>query len=429
MKKRIILISACLLGAALVIAAAVFTVSAVKKNTPVEFEYTVPEYDRDFWGDDFKSAFSKYGNRFEPEKVYVSSSDEPEINEIPTDPIDVYRYRHSYYLKYVYGEEHLYDFEELKQFSERIIPSLISVLNVKDGAAEEKHEPSRNRITVDIEKYSIDIEQYPFYQQVELRKAARYASVKPIIVMNDSRLGINPALTDAEIIESLEMHKETLFQVFGCTFEDVKLVRRYGTVENAKDYITVYYYTESDSALNQYAPVRSDATFEEHDSIGFYSDYISVVFPFDNGSKNAVASVVKYTRLRVPSEDIFPKAYTADMISLKAAEEMLYNDCFFSRNVCVLCAGEKINVTEYDYVSFEYLAGDGFRNDFYTYVMPFYVFYVKEEDGEKYDVYSKYYVPAIRFKNGKDYWTYPNDNYYKAHKQHKTEESEEEVYG
>lgn len=428
MKKRAIIITACAVAVVIAVTA-VIVVSVIKHNAHVEFEYTVPKYDRAFWGDDFKAAFSKYGNRFEPEKVYVSSADELGLNDIPTFPIDIYRYRHSYYLKYVYGEENVYDFEELKAFSEKITPKLISVLNVEDAVPTEEHDTARNRITVDVEKYSIDIEQYPFYQQVELRKAAKYVNAKPIIVMNDSRLGINPALTDTEIIESLEKHKETLFEIFGRTFEDVKLVRRYGTVENAKDYITVYYYTESDSALNQYAPVRSDATFEEHDSIGFYSDYISVVFPFYDGSKNAVASVVKYTQLRAPSEETFPQVYTADMISLQAAEQMLYNDCFFSQNVCVLCAGEDINVTEYDYVSFEYLAGDGFRNDYDTHVLPFYVFYVKEEEGERYDTYSKYYVPAIRFKNGEDYWTYPYDNYYKEHLQHKTEESEEEVYG
>ena len=152
------------------------------------------------------------------------------------------------------------------------------------------------------------------------------------------------------------------------------------------------------------------------------------MFSYSELGKTAIATTIKYVKFRTPPQEIFPVVYTADLIPLQSAEGMLFNNQFFSGNVCVLCAGEDINVTEYDYVSFEYLAGDGFRNDYDTYVLPFYVFYVKEEGG-KYDTYSKYYVPAVRFLGDYDYWTNPYDYYYEAHLQHKTEESEEDVYG
>ncbi len=429
MKKRAIIITACAVAAVLVILAAVITVSAVKQNAPVEFEYTVPEYNGRLKGEDLKAAFSKYGSRFEPEKVYVSSVDEPGLNDIPTDPIGIYRYRHSYYLKYVYGEELVYDFDELKGFSEKITPKLISVLNVKNSSPTEKHDPARNRITVDVEKYSIDIEQFPFYHQVELRKSARYASVKPIIVLNGEQVMFSTDLSDEEIIKTMEKHKEVLFDIFGRTFENVKVVRHIPESENAKYTVAVYYYNETDSPLNEYAPVRNNSTFEEHDSIGFYSDYITVFFSYDTGDKKALSTFIKYTELREPTTDIFPLTYVSSVIPLEQAEAMLYKNYFFSGNVCVLCAADTIKITKYDYVSFEYLAGDGFRNDYDTYVMPFYVFYVKEEEGERYDTYSKYYVPAVTFLGDHNYWEDPYYYYYEEHLQHKPEESEDGVYG
>ncbi len=429
MKKKVILITACAIASLLVITGSVAAFFAIKQDAPVEFEYNPPEYDSDLKGGDFKAAFSKYGSRTEPQKVYVSNTEELGLNEIPTEQISIYRYRHAYYLKYVYGEENIYDFEELKLFSERIIPNVVNVINVKDGTAEEEHEPSRNRITVDIEKYSIDIEQYSFYHEVVLRKSHNFKNIKPVIVLNGERVMFPTDLSDEEIIKAMEKHEETLFGVFGRTFENVKVVRHIAENENAKNTVAVYYYNETDNPLNQYAPVRNNATFEEHDSIGFYSDYITVFFTYDSGDKDALSTLIKYTELREPTTDIFPLTYVSSVIPLEQAESMLYKDCFFSGNVCVLCAGDDIKITEYDYVSFEYLAGNGFRNDYDTYVLPFYVFYVKEEEGEVYDTYSKYYVPAVEFLGDYDYWTNPYDYYYEEHQQHKTEESEDDVYG
>ncbi len=429
MKKKAIIITACVIAAFLAITGSIAAFYAIKRNTLVEFEYTVPKYTGSLRGESFEAAFSKYGSRTEPQKVYVSKTEELGLNDIPTEPINIYRYRHAYYLKYVYGEESLYDFEELKLFSERIIPNVVNVINVKDGAAEEKHEPSRNRITVDIEKYSIDIEQYSFYHEVVIRKSHNFKNIKPVIVLNGEQVMFPTDLSDEEIIKAMEKHEETLFSVFGRTFENVKVVRHISENEKAKNTVAVYYYNETDSPLNQYAPVRNNATFEEHDSIGFYSDYITVFFTYDSSDKDALSTLIKYTELRAPTTDVFPLAYISSVIPLQSAEGMLFNNQFFSGNVCVLCAGEDIKITEYDYVSFEYLAGDGFRNDYDTYVLPFYVFYVKEETGGKYDTYSKYYVPAVRFLSDYYYWTDPYDYYYEAHLQHKTEESEEDVYG
>ncbi|MBO7161756.1 MAG: hypothetical protein J6W15_02965, partial [Clostridia bacterium] len=139
MKKKVILITACAIASLLVITGSVAAFFAIKQDAPVEFEYNPPEYDSDLKGGDFKAAFSKYGSRTEPQKVYVSNTEELGLNEIPTEQISIYRYRHAYYLKYVYGEENIYDFEELKLFSERIIPNVVNFINVKDGTAEEEH--------------------------------------------------------------------------------------------------------------------------------------------------------------------------------------------------------------------------------------------------------------------------------------------------
>lgn len=427
MKKKVILITACAIASLLVITGSVAAFFAIKQDAPVEFEYNPPEYDSDLKGGDFKAAFSKYGSRTEPQKVYVSDAEELGLNEIPTEQISIYRYRHAYYLKYVYGEENIYDSQSLKDFANATVNGMAEFLKKNDDTEPEYKEYSGHRLKADIGKYSLNFKQYPFYYELEVRKFESYKN--QVMILGDKRLVFSSSYSDEEITESLTKQKEALFAMLGCNFEDIKVVRHYSENDNAAKYITVYFYNEKDNAINKYAPPQNNATFEEHEKIGFYSDYISIVFSYAELGKTAIATTIKYVKFRTPPQEIFPVVYTADMISLQAAEGMLFNNQFFSGNVCVLCAGEEINVTEYDYVSFEYLAGNGFRNNYDTYVLPFYVFYVKEEDGERYDTYSKYYVPAIRFKNDYDYWTTPYDYYYEEHQQHKTEESEDDVYG
>lgn len=426
MKKRAIIITACVIAAFLAITASVAALYTIKQDTPVEIEYSVPKYTGSLRGESFKAAFSKYGSRTEPQKVYVSNVEELGLNDIPTEPIDIYRYRHAYYLKYVYGEESTYDSQSLKDFANATVNGMAEFLKKTDDTEPEYKEYSGDRLKADIGKYSLNFKQYPFYYELEVRMTERYK--KYAMILDDKKLLFSSSYSDDEITESLANQKDALFAMLDCNFEDMKVVRHYSENDAAAKYITVYFYNEKDNAINKYAPPQNNATFEEHEKIGFYSDYISIVFSYSEWGKTAIATTIKYVKFRTPPQEIFPVVYTADMISLQAAEGMLFNNQFFSGNVCVLCAGEDIKITEYDYVSFEYLAGDGFRNDYDTYVLPFYVFYVKEEGG-KYDTYSKYYVPAVRFLGDYDYWTNPYDYYYEAHLQHKTEESEEDVYG
>lgn len=427
MKKKVILITACAIASLLVITGSVAAFFAIKQDAPVEFEYNPPEYDSDLKGGDFKAAFSKYGSRTEPQKVYVSSVENLGLNDIPTEPINIYRYRHAYYLKYVYGEESIYDSQSLKDFANATVKGMAEFLKKTDDTEPEYKEYSGDRLKADIGKYSLNFKQYPFYYEFEVRMTERYK--KYAMILDDKKLLFSSSYSDDEITESLANQKDALFAMLGCNFEDMKVVRHYSENDAAAKYITVYFYNEKDNAINKYAPLQNNATFEEHEKIGFYSDYISIVFSCSEWGKTAIATTIKYVKFRTPPQEIFPVVYTADMIPLQSAEGMLFNNQFFSGNVCVLCAGEDIKITEYDYVSFEYLAGDGFRNYYDTYVLPFYVFYVKEETGGKYDTYSKYYVPAIEFLSDHSYWTETYGECYQAHLQHKTEESEEDVYG
>lgn len=425
MKKKVILIIACVLAAAIAVSTAVTVVTVIRDNDEVS-EYTVPRYSGSMDGKEFELAFSKYGSRTEPQKVYVSSTEELGLNDIPVEPIGIYSYRHTYFLKYVYGEESLYAPDSLEAFAQEKVSGLWDFLGAAADAEPEYFDFLSNRLIADIGTYSLNFKQYPFYHELELRKSDRYKNKDGIMRLNGKRLVFGVSSGDEEIIAFLEEQKEALFGMLGCSFEDIKVVRNYTKSSNTANYITVYFYNEKDSVINKYAPLQSDATFEEHDRIGFYSDYIAITFVCESDSKAATAKTIKYVEFRTPPEETFVLLSMANVIPLQAAEEMLFSNKFFSGNVCVLCAGEDIKITEYDYVSFEYLAGDGFRNYYDTRVLPFYVFYVKE-DGKQPDVYSKYYVPAVYFYEQDNYWTY--GTYYREHQQHKTEESEEDVYG
>lgn len=100
MKKKVILIIACVLAAAIAVSTAVTVVTVIRDNDEVS-EYTVPRYSGSMDGKEFELAFSKYGSRTEPQKVYVSSTEELGLNDIPVEPIGIYSYRHTYFLKYV----------------------------------------------------------------------------------------------------------------------------------------------------------------------------------------------------------------------------------------------------------------------------------------------------------------------------------------
>ena len=93
------------------------------------------------------------------------------------------------------------------------------------------------------------------------------------------------------------------------------------------------------------------------------------------------------------------------MLSLDEAEELLAKGYVFGGHSCKICMSEqsKVDFTEYDAVSFEYVHGnDGM-------VVPFYIFY-KHLGASEYDKtgwmqeYAKTYVPAVEIEGLDEYF-------------------------
>ena len=222
------------------------------------------------------------------------------------------------------------------------------------------------------------------------------------LYLNGNAIKVDPCLSDDEIIASLAAQKEELFAVFGASFGDVKVVRKYnsyfrdGVSGSTVNYLSVYFYNEDDHALNrtQEVPV---------------SDYI--VIDFDGDGDNAdgflTKASVSYRQSRNSQTYHYDIIASKKRISLKQAEALLYKGYVFGGHSCPLCmaAQDKVSFDGYDFVDIEYVFE--YNSDRYAprKVIPFYAFYKQIgvcSNGNL--IYAKTYVPAIEVDGYEEYF-------------------------
>lgn len=228
------------------------------------------------------------------------------------------------------------------------------------------------------------------------------------ITLDGEIVQIDQRLSDQEIIASLSSVREKLCNVFGESFPDTKIIRRY--YEYDAEGITVYFYDKSAHPLNEF-------------QVNPVSDSISLEFHYDENSEDDIAtdgirkaSNIIYSRSRGTMAQKYSMITATERISLEEAEALLYNGYVFGGHSCPLCMAEqeKVDFEGYDFVSMEYLFRYYYNTDreVPSTGIPFYAFYKQIGTAENGNlIYAKTYVPAIPVSGYTEYFEKQKENH------------------
>ncbi len=207
---------------------------------------------------------------------------------------------------------------------------------------------------------------------------------RKVIRLDGKQVVINNNQSDEDMLASLESIKNTLFDIFGVSFPDAKIVRGNPTT-------SVYFY---DKSAEPFAFAIGD--LEERTPV---TDRIKISFSY-------MGTYITYTQMRGDFEGEYECFARARMISLEEAEELLYKGYVFGGHHCPVCMGQQTEVDfeGYDFVGMKYLFGYDGATAQQTPLMPFYAFYKKigEENGNL--IYAKTYVSAVEVSGYEDHF-------------------------
>ena len=286
------------------------------------------------------------------------------------------------------------DKNELSAFLDSVLPSLTDSLDITlppYEIRERERYGGRERVYEYCEygeysRYSLTFEQSETHISVGL--SAYWGNQG--IILDGETIQADQRLTDEEILASLQSVKNKLFRIFGVSFAKEKVVRRYSSYsEHGVADLHVYFYNETGHPLERYGEILSDYIHIRFDNIANYDgDIVS-------DGVLTVASV-GYRKYRTPLAESYELIANAGLISLKEAEELLFNGYAFGGHNCPLCmdAQEEVSFEGYEFVGMEYYFGE--EDDGSALGIPFYTFYKEigtSENGNK--IYAKTYVSAI----------------------------------
>ena len=320
------------------------------------------------------------------QRIYVpDSKDLPLVAPGGEDYLGVYRYAQK-------GIP--LDKNELSAFLDSVLPPLTDSLDITlppYEIRERERYGGRERVYEYCEygeysRYSLTFEQSETHISVGL--SAYWGNQG--IILDGETIQADQRLTDEEILDSLQSVKNKLFRIFGVSFAKEKVVRRYSSYsEHGVADLHVYFYNETGHPLERYGEILSDYIHIRFDNIANYDgDIVS-------DGVLTVASV-GYRKYRTPLAESYELIANAGLISLKEAEELLFNGYAFGGHYCPLCmdAQEEVSFEGYEFVGMEYYFGE--EDDGSALGIPFYTFYKEigtSQNGNK--VYAKTYVSAI----------------------------------
>lgn len=320
------------------------------------------------------------------QRIYVpDSKDLPLVAPGREDYLGVYRYAQK-------GIP--LDKNELREFLDSVLPSLTDSLDITlppYEICERERYGGRERVYeylefVEHSRYSLKFVQSEAYISVGL---SDYWD-KQGIVLDGEIIQADQRLTDEEILDSLQSVKNKLCRIFGVSFTKEKVVRRYSSdSKHGVADLLVYFYNETGHPLERYGEILSDYILIRFDNIANYDgDIVS-------DGVLTVASV-GYRKYRTPLAESYELIANAGLISLKEAEELLFNGYAFGGHNCPLCMDmqEEVSFEGYEFMGMEYYFGE--EDDGSALGIPFYTFYKEigtSQNGNK--VYAKTYVSAI----------------------------------
>ena len=331
-------------------------------------------------------------------KIYVPDSKYLDIGSVPDRAyVDLYRYAKT--------EKELSE-DEMRAFIDAFLPGLAESLGapVPSYGIEERHYSTGNQLSASVEmgSYHLSVSQIPQRNSLGL---SRLKGDRQIVIGGEA-IEIDQRLSDEEIVDSLQSIKNKLFGIFGVSFPDAKVIRKYGSYsEYGAERIDVYFYDESAHALN--ATQSRPITDNIHISFDNFANYAGDIV---SDSTLTVASVY-YFKDRVDTP--YNVMASTKRISLSEAEALLYRGYVFGGHSCPLCmrAQDKISFDGYDFVDMEYMFGID-QTGTATVGIPFYTFYKNigiSKNGNT--IYAKTYVPAIEVRGYEAYFESQKDDH------------------
>ena len=336
-------------------------------------------------------------------EVYVPKSEYLGVLEIPEkDTLDVYRY---------VGNKRSFDRAEFKAEADALLAKMSDALDV-DIPEYTIKSTVFGRIFFDsyVETENLKIRLEQRLNEYSFSFSMPYKNEDKPIVLNGSVIQIDQRQSDEMIIKSLENVKKELFDIFGATFTDAKVVRKFYPVSPYGAYrVIVYFYNEDAHPLNSMSETP-------------VTDYIELNFDNQPTNEEDIVSdsilrecAVDYIKKRVSADELYECVSNERIISLEEAESLLYKGYVFGGHGCDLCmaAQDKVSFEGYDFVGMEYQFDSGYGALYGKALgVPFYTFYKKigtVDNGN--DIYAKTYVAAIELSGYKEYFESQKKNH------------------
>lgn len=221
------------------------------------------------------------------------------------------------------------------------------------------------------------------------------------IRLGDVQIEVDQTKSDNEIIASLSEIKETLFDLFGVSFSDIKIRRHYyANNEHGVEWLYVYFYNEADHPLNPIAdtPYSDCITLEFDNALNYADDIVSNTI-----LRNVT---IRYLQYRLDPKAIYLRTKRVPIISLQEAEALLNKGYVFGGYSCPICMAEQaaVDFADYEFVDIVYLrTSHSYRGP--ASMIPFYTFYKKIGTAKNgYEIYAQTYVPAVRVSGYEEYF-------------------------
>lgn len=330
---------------------------------------------------------SIHGPSVSYEKIYSPSLEYLNIEPIPTkNTVAIYE---NYY-------ERELDFDEVSGLSEKFFNNFSKALNIPVPQYDTRIDStiSIHSVYEENQKYSFEV------RQSTNRNIFCFFTSTGSANIYGKEVTINGLQSDFEITNAIEEIKNQLFNIYGVTFADTKIIREYDDYATGEPIsIEILFYNNDEHPLNH---IKS-----------FYprNNFVSLIFLNHRSLSNSsdtqkgdylLYSIV-YASYRTTSSSDLRVKYEKGLLPLEKAEKYLQKGyVLFHKDSSNYQTNNSItDFTNYDYASFEYAGG----YEIGDLTLPYYAFYKNigtAENGNM--IFAKAYVPAVEVEGYEEYF-------------------------
>ena len=275
--------------------------------------------------------------------------------------------------------------EALSKYVDSILKKLAKAMDAEVPEYEIDSYSSRLSIDTAVGNHGVSASQYGDLNYFGISRFPQFSGEEATLTLNGELVQVDQSQSDEQIVESLKNVRESLLDIFGVNFPDVKIVRSYeGESKYGAVALLVYLYDKNAHPLNS----CMDTPYSDSIQLWFYNNPILME---EKCSETVLQYVdISYRQWRPDGKKMYFVDGTASRISLREAEALLKEGYYFGKHRCYECnpGHGEVDFTDYDHVSFTYL--------FKSRGIPFYVFYKQcgtAQNGNA--IYARVYVPAI----------------------------------